>query len=65
MEFRVGPDGATQDLRIIDADPAGLFEHSALRFVAGLRYAPSDVTVVPTDQPLRRYMVKFELRGQS
>lgn len=63
VEFRVAQDGATQDLRVLEAEPAGLFEGAAMRYVAGLRYAPNDVAGHPV-HGRHRYIVRFELRGQ-
>lgn len=67
VEFRIGQDGAPQDVRVVEAVPPGLFEQSALRYAAGLRYHTGDAKVhQPADALGRqRVEVRFEMRGQA
>lgn len=69
IEFRIGHDGAPQDVRVVEADPPGLFEQSALRYAAGLRFNPGESHGIEGfDGKLRtrqRLVVRFEMRGQA
>lgn len=64
LEFLVGRDGCPQDVRIIEAVPPGLFEQSALRYAAGLRYT-ADGDGAAIAQARQRVVVRFEMRGQA
>lgn len=69
VEFQIGMDGATQDVRVVEAVPPGLFEQSALRYAAGLRYHPGESQPPHPSQTLgkvlQRLEVRFEMRGQA
>jgi TonB family protein len=69
IEFRIGHDGAPQDVRVVEADPPGLFEQSALRYASGLRFMPEENHGVEGfDAKVRarqRLVVRFEMRGQA
>ncbi|MDG5495029.1 energy transducer TonB [Niveispirillum sp. BGYR6] len=69
VEFQIGSDGSPHDVRVVEAVPPGLFEQSALRYAAGLRYMPEvcgdgeglDVRL----RARQRLVVRFEMRGQA
>lgn len=69
VEFHIGSDGAPHDVRVIEAIPPGLFEQSALRYAAGLRYTPEggrEAEGLEMRERLRqRLVVRFEMRGQA
>ncbi|MFY8092745.1 MAG: energy transducer TonB [Niveispirillum sp.] len=70
VEFRIGNDGAPQDVRVVEAIPPGLFEQSALRYAAGLRYHPGEKPPHPAEtmgkeRDRQRLEVRFEMRGQA
>lgn len=64
LEFLIGRDGCPHDVRVIEAVPPGLFEQSALRYAAGLRYMP-DGDGAAIAQARQRVVVRFEMRGQA
>lgn len=71
VEFRIGHDGAPQDVRVVEAVPPGLFEQSALRYAAGLRYHPDEgprphpMETIRREPGRQRLEVRFEMRGQA
>ena len=67
IEFQIGSDGAPHDVRVVEAIPPGLFEQSALRYAAGLRYMPDgDAGGLDLRERARqRLVVRFEMRGQA
>lgn len=69
VEFCIGHDGAPQDVRVVEAVPPGLFEQSALRYAAGLRYHPGEGKrphpAESMGQGRQRLEVRFEMRGQA
>lgn len=69
VEFRIGDDGAPQDVRVVEAVPPGLFEQSALRYAAGLRYHPEEGKpphpLESMGRSRQRLEVRFEMRGQA
>ncbi|MFV3129211.1 energy transducer TonB [Niveispirillum sp. KHB5.9] len=70
VEFRIGNDGAPQDVRVVEAVPPGLFEQSALRYAAGLRYQAGEKPPHPSEtmakeRERQRLEVRFEMRGQA
>lgn len=69
VEFRIGQDGAPEDVRVVEAVPPGLFEQSALRYAAGLRYHPGEGRPPHPAETMRqsrqRLEVRFEMRGQA
>ncbi len=40
VAFSIGPDGKVVDPHIVDAEPPGIFERSALKYVRSWRYQP-------------------------
>ena len=40
LSYSVGPDGRVIDLRVVRAEPRGVFEQAAIQAVASWRYAP-------------------------
>ncbi|MQP63784.1 TonB family protein [Niveispirillum sp. SYP-B3756] len=69
VEFQIGSDGAPHDVRVVEATPPGLFEQSALRYAAGLRYTPDIAAdtdgLVARERARQRLVVRFEMRGQA
>lgn len=43
MEFGIGADGQVRDLRVVEANPAGTFDHAALRAMRDWQFAGSSV----------------------
>ena len=46
MSITIMPDGSVRDVRVVDAQPRGYFESTAVRAVERWRYRPSNVTRV-------------------
>lgn len=69
VEFHIGRDGAPEDVKVVEAVPPGLFEQSALRYAAGLRYHPDEGPLPHPSKTLgkdrQRVEVRFEMRGQA
>lgn len=51
VAFVIQPDGSTADVRIIRADPRGVFEREATRVVEGLKFAPPG-RAIPTERQI-------------
>ena len=60
VAFTIAEDGGVVDLRVVDADPGGVFDRAALRAISGWRYQPQFVD----GQAIRRggVEVTFEFR---
>ncbi len=54
VEFRLAPDGSTRDLRIVDAEPPGVFDRSCLRSIRRQRYPTPEESGIDPDAVLRR-----------
>lgn len=60
LSFLVGTDGAVEDLRVLDAQPRGVFEESALAAMRQWRFSPAMYQGRPV--PVRRRQtLRFEL----
>jgi TonB family protein len=53
VEYTVDVKGATRDVRVLSAEPVGIFEHSAADAVKHWRYAPVIVNGAPISVPTR------------
>jgi periplasmic protein TonB len=63
VEFVVDVNGEPRDVRVVSAEPAGLFDRSALAAVRRWRYDPVIVDNVPTEVPART-SIRFALPNQ-
>jgi protein TonB len=48
LMFTVRPDGSVADLRVVDAQPAGVFDQAALQAARRWRFAPIPVATTTT-----------------
>lgn len=62
LEFTVTATGTTRDLRVLDANPAGVFEAAALAAAHEFRYQPRIVAGTPVDVPGVRSRIRFQIR---
>ena len=60
VAISVDADGAVEDVRVIDADPPGVFERAARRAVAKWRYCPADMIEYPSEL---RVTIPFRVTG--
>ena len=60
VEFVVGKDGETRDVRVESAEPAGVFDRAAISAVRRWRYEPVVIDGVPVEVPART-SIRFEL----
>ncbi|HVW68916.1 MAG TPA: TonB family protein [Steroidobacteraceae bacterium] len=60
VEYTVGTNGETHDVRVIEANPPGMFDHSAVSAVKRWRYDPVVVNGSPVEVPVRT-AIRFEL----
>lgn len=60
LEFTITPDGGVKDPRVIDADPARVFNREALRAILKWKFKPRVVDGVATDR-LATQTIEFSL----
>jgi TonB family protein len=53
LHFTVLPDGSTADIEVVQAEPAGLFEASAIKALQQWRYEPGQPVAQPADVRIR------------
>ena len=63
IEFTIGPAGTVENPKVIGANPATVFERSALRAVRRWRYNPKVVDGVAVERRGVRVRLRFELPG--
>ncbi len=61
VEFTVREDGTVADAQVIDAEPKGIFDRSALAAIAKFKYKPTVVDGIPRASTGIRYRFVFEL----
>jgi protein TonB len=64
IEFTIGPAGTVENPKVIGANPASVFERSALRAVRRWRYNPKVVDGVAVERHGVRVRIRFELSGR-
>ncbi|HEY8506764.1 MAG TPA: energy transducer TonB [Steroidobacteraceae bacterium] len=60
VEFVVATNGETTDVRVVESDPAGVFDRAAIAAVRRWRYEPVIVDNVPREVPART-VIRFAL----
>jgi protein TonB len=60
VEYTVDATGDTRDVRVIEATPPGVFDHSAISAVKRWHYDPVVVNGTPVEVPVRT-AIRFEL----
>jgi len=63
VEFGLAPDGGVRDLRVVHAEPAGVFDQAALRAMRGWKYA--EPAAGATTQRRYRQALAFTLHADS
>ncbi len=63
VEFTIGPAGTVEDVKVIDANPRGIFEQATLRAVRRYRYNPKIVDGVAVARHGVQVRIRFELAG--
>ncbi len=61
VEFTITPAGTVTDAVVIDADPASIFDRSALRAIAKWKYRPKIVDQKPVAQYGMQQLISYEL----
>ena len=59
VEYTVGTNGDTRDVRVIESTPPGVFDHAAISAVKRWRYDPVVVNGAPVEIPVRT-SIRFE-----
>jgi protein TonB len=54
LEFTINPDGSVSDARVVEADPPGYFEQSALRAITRWEFHPKVVAGRPVSRTARQ-----------
>jgi len=60
LEFTVTTAGATRDVRVVDADPAGTFDRVAVKAVERFKYRPKVVDGRPVEQHGVQLVLEFD-----
>ncbi len=60
VEYTVGTNGDTRDVRVVESTPPGMFDKAATNAVKRWRYDPVAVNGVPVEVPVRT-SIRFEL----
>jgi protein TonB len=61
LRFTITPQGSTQDIEVIDADPRHYFERAAKSAVKKYKYKPKVEGGVPVERPGVELVISFEL----
>ena len=61
VEFDISPTGAVMNPRVIDADPAGVFDRSALRAIERWKYKPQIQDGQPVAQFNKEQLITFQI----
>lgn len=61
LGFTITETGGVRDPVVLDAEPGGIFNRSALRAVAKFKFHPKLVDGTPVEQPNQRISIKYEL----
>jgi len=61
VELTVTPNGTTQDIQVVEAEPSGYFERAAIRAAEKFKYKPKVVNGEPIEVNGVRYLFTFEL----
>ena len=61
VEFTVTKQGTTKDIRVVEAQPGGVFDRSAMRAAAKFKYKPRVVDGVPIEVPGVQNKITFLL----
>ena len=60
IDFRVGPDGSGQNAKVVESEPPGVFDESAMSAVPQFRYCPPEPGVFDYPTPMK-VMIPFRL----
>jgi len=61
LEFTITSTGTVEDVRVIDSDPARVFDRSAIRAIQRWKYQPKLVDGKPVPQPNMREQVTYQI----
>ena len=61
VEFTISTMGTVEDVKVIDADPPGVFERAVLRAIKRWKYQPKIVNEQPVAQYHMRELFRFEI----
>jgi protein TonB len=61
IEFDISPAGQVLNPRVIDADPAGIFDRAALRAIERWKYKPQIVDGKPVPQYNKEQLISFKI----
>lgn len=61
LRFTVTPEGGTEHVEVVDADPKGYFERAAIRAVESYRFEPRREGGVAVASPGEEIVISFEL----
>ena len=66
VEFGLAPDGGVRDVRVIHAEPAGVFDQAAMRAMRGWKYAvPAGATMQRRYRQALAFMLHADIPGKS
>ncbi len=63
LRFDVTPEGATDNITVVDADPADTFDRAAIDAVKKYKYKPRVENGVPVRRPGVEVVLSFEIEG--
>ena len=61
VAFTVTETGGVRDVRVVDADPPGMFDQASIRAAERFRFQPRVVNGQPVEVPNVQYVFRFEL----
>jgi periplasmic protein TonB len=61
LEFTITEAGTVRSARVVDAEPSGIFDRSALKAIRKFKYKPKIVDGVAQEQSAQRFLLTFEL----
>jgi len=61
VAFTVTETGGVKDIRVVDADPPGMFDQASIRAAERFRFQPRVVNGQPVEVPNVQYVFRFQL----
>jgi periplasmic protein TonB len=61
VSFTVTETGGVRDVRVVDAEPAGMFDQASIRAAERFRFQPRVVNGQPVEVPNVQYVFRFQL----
>ncbi|HEX7028711.1 MAG TPA: energy transducer TonB, partial [Gammaproteobacteria bacterium] len=65
LEFTITHTGSVEDIKVVEAEPEGVFENAAIEAARKFRYSPQYINDEPVDTSGVRHLLSFKLAPES